>query len=118
MIKASDVAKLSEEAIALLQELIRVPSFSKDEAGTADVIQRAMAAHGVETARVGNNVWARNKVFDSTRPTLLLNSHHDTVKPNKLYTLDPFLPTTADGKLFGLGSNDAGGPLVSLLASF
>jgi acetylornithine deacetylase len=65
-----------------------------------------------------NNIWARNKYFDNSKPTILLNSHHDTVKPNKGYTLDPFTPIEKDGKLFGLGSNDAGGPLVSLIAAF
>jgi acetylornithine deacetylase len=65
-----------------------------------------------------NNVWAKNKFFDKEKPTILLNSHHDTVRPNKAYTLDPFLPLEKDGKLFGLGSNDAGGCLVSLIAAF
>jgi acetylornithine deacetylase/succinyl-diaminopimelate desuccinylase-like protein len=65
-----------------------------------------------------NNVWAKNKYFDDSKPNLLLNSHHDTVKPNKAYTLNPFLPIEDDGKLFGLGSNDAGGCLVALLAVF
>ena len=65
-----------------------------------------------------NNVWATNKYFDELKPTILLNSHHDTVKPNQGYTLDPFHPVERDGKLFGLGSNDAGGSLVSLIATF
>ena len=63
-----------------------------------------------------NNIWATNKYFDEGKPTILLNSHHDTVKPNKGYTLDPLTPIERDGKLFGLGSNDAGGALVSLMA--
>ena len=65
-----------------------------------------------------NNVWATNKYFDENKKHCLLNSHHDTVKPNKGYTLNPFEPIEKDGKLFGLGSNDAGGPLVSLIAAF
>jgi acetylornithine deacetylase len=68
--------------------------------------------------RLQNNVYARNRHFDAAKPTLLLNSHHDTVKPNKAYTLDPFQPVEKDGKLYGLGSNDAGGCLVSLIATF
>lgn len=68
--------------------------------------------------RQGNNVWVKNKYFDASKPTLLLNSHHDTVKPNPGYTRDPFAATLEDGKLFGLGSNDAGGPLVSLIGTF
>ena len=65
-----------------------------------------------------NNVWCKNKYFDETKPTILLNSHHDTVKPNKQYSKDPFKANIEDGKLFGLGSNDAGGCLVALMATF
>jgi acetylornithine deacetylase len=72
----------------------------------------------VKTHRQLNNVWAFNQYFDRSKPTLLLNSHHDTVKPNKGYTLDPFSPIEKDGRLYGLGSNDAGGPLVALIACF
>jgi acetylornithine deacetylase len=67
---------------------------------------------------VGNNIYAQNKFFDAAKPSILLNSHHDTVKPNPQYTRDPFLPDVEDGKLYGLGSNDAGGCLVSLIATF
>jgi len=74
--------------------------------------------HNVPFERVGNNIYATNKYYDAAKPSLLLNSHHDTVKPNKGYTLDPFAPIEKDGKLFGLGSNDAGGCLVSLIATF
>src|SRR3546814_10763 len=72
----------------------------------------------VRTFRKMNNVWAYNKFFDATKPTILLNSHHDTVKPNTGYTRNPFSPDITDGKLYGLGSNDAGGCLVSLIATF
>jgi acetylornithine deacetylase len=113
-----DIGQLTAQAIDLLQELIRVPSFSKTEQGTADIIQKTLSHYGVAISRTGNNVWARNKSFNSSLPTLLLNSHHDTVKPNKLYTRDPFTPAIEEGKLFGLGSNDAGGPLVALMATF
>ena len=73
---------------------------------------------GVKTNRIGNNIYAFNQFFDENKPTILLNSHHDTVKPNKGYTRNPLSPDVEDGKLYGLGSNDAGGCLVSLLATF
>ena len=110
--------QLSAAAIRLLKNLIATTSFSKEEDKTAGIIENFLKEHGVETHRHINNVWARNKYFDETKPTILLNSHHDTVRPNKGYTLDPFLPIEKEGKLFGLGSNDAGGALVSLIATF
>jgi acetylornithine deacetylase len=109
---------LQEDAINLLKKLIATPSFSKEEDNTADLLEEFLEARGVKTKVHLNNIWARNKYFDNSKPTILLNSHHDTVKPNKGYTLDPFTPIEKDGKLFGLGSNDAGGPLVSLIAAF
>jgi len=108
----------SSDAIQLLQQLIATPSFSKEEDKTANVIEAFLKEKGVDVKRHLNNVWAKNKLFDESKPTILLNSHHDTVKPNKGYTKDPFTPIIEDGKLYGLGSNDAGGPLVSLLATF
>lgn len=112
------IQNLKNEAIELLQKLIAVPSFSKEEDKTAAVIADFLTAKGIPVNRSGNNVWARNKHFDAAKPTLLLNSHHDTVKPNPAYTRDPFQAEIIDGKLYGLGSNDAGGPLVSLIATF
>jgi len=109
---------LQAEATELLKRLIATPSFSKEEDRTAELIVNYLASKGVTANRQQNNVWATNKYFDAAKPSLLLNSHHDTVKPNKAYTLDPFLPIEKDGKLFGLGSNDAGGCLVSLIATF
>ena len=109
---------LQQDAIGLLKKLIATPSFSKEEENTADIIDQFLGSKGVKTKIHLNNIWARNKFFDETKPTILLNSHHDTVKPNKGYTLDPFTPIEKDGKLYGLGSNDAGGPLVSLIATF
>lgn len=106
------------EAVQLLRQLIAVPSFSKEEHGTAIVLLQFLQSHAITANRVINNVWATNKYFDAGKPTLLLNSHHDTVKPNSEYTNNPFIPIETDGKLFGLGSNDAGGSLVSLLATF
>ena len=108
----------SDEAISLLKELIAIPSFSKEENKTADLVEHFFKKKGIETSRKLNNVWAKNKFFTDSLPTILLNSHHDTVRPNSGYTNDPFSPMEKDGKLFGLGSNDAGGPLVSLIAAF
>jgi acetylornithine deacetylase len=112
------IAILQTEAIALLKQLIATPSFSKEEHNTADLIDQFLDKKGIKTRVHLNNIWARNKFYDESKPTILLNSHHDTVKPNKGYTLDPFTPFENDGKLFGLGGNDAGGALVSLIASF
>lgn len=109
---------LTGKAIELLQQLIATPSFSKEENETATILENFLQQHGVSTQRYLNNVWAKNKYFEAGKPCLLLNSHHDTVKPNKAYTLDPFTPIIKDGKLYGLGSNDAGGCLVSLLSVF
>lgn len=109
---------LQTEAIGLLKELIAIPSFSKEEDQTAGTLCRFIGTNGIEHSRVGNNVYSFNKYYDVNKPSILLNSHHDTVKPNKGYTLDPFNPLEKDGKLFGLGSNDAGGCLVALLATF
>lgn len=114
--KSTHILKTS--ALALLKQLIATPSFSKEEDKTADIIEQFLQKHGVQPNRLLNNIWAQNRYFDAARPTLLLNSHHDTVKPNKNYTLDPFSPIEKEEKLFGLGSNDAGGSLVALMAVF
>lgn len=110
--------ELSVQAISLLKQLIETPSLSKEETNTADLIQSFFNNKGVQTERLGNNVWAKNLHFYQTKPTVLLNSHHDTVKPNSGYTKDPFKATEENSKLYGLGSNDAGGSLVSLIAAF
>lgn len=110
--------KLFNDSLFLLQKLISLPSLSKEEDDTASAIELFLQDYGVKTHRRENNVWAFNKYYDSSKPTILLNSHHDTVKPNPGYTRDPFAADIEDGKLFGLGSNDAGGCLVSLIAAF
>lgn len=112
------ISDIQASAISLLKELISTPSFSKEEDKTAAAIENFLQSNGIKTERHLNNVWAKNKFFDEAKSTILLNSHHDTVKPNKGYTLDPFSPTEKNGKLYGLGSNDAGGCLVSLIATF
>lgn len=114
----TEINTLHQQAVALLQQLIGIPSFSREENKTADIIESFLNQQGVSTNRKINNIWAWNKHFDATKPTILLNSHHDTVKPNSGYTRDPHNPTIENGKLFGLGSNDAGGCLVSLIATF
>ena len=113
-----DKDTLAQEAIALLKQLISIPSFSQEEDETAEAIAAWLKKFGVETKRQYNNIYAFNKYYDERKPNLLLNSHHDTVKPNSAYTKDPFNPHVEDGKLYGLGSNDAGGCLCSLLATF
>ena len=110
--------RLHDIALDLLKQLISIPSFSREEDKTADLLISFFQQQGISTQRKGNNVWAVNQHFNSSKPSILLNSHHDTVKPNPGYTRDPFSPTIEDGKLYGLGSNDAGGPLVSLIATF
>lgn len=114
----NNITILTEKAIDLLKQLIATPSFSKEENETAEIICDFFASLDVEYARVGNNVYAKSKYYDTAKPSVLLNSHHDTVKPNAKYTKDPFEPIEEEGKLFGLGSNDAGGCLVSLIATF
>lgn len=112
------IEKLQEEAIDLLKQLIATPSLSRQEDATAELIQQFLQDRGVVTQRKQHNIYALNKHYDATKPTVLLNSHHDTVKPNAGYTKDPFSPIVEEGKLFGLGSNDAGGCLVALIATF
>ena len=109
---------LTVQAVQLLEKLISIPSFSTSESEAADHIDTFLREHEVATMRKFNNIWCYSKALDSSKPTLLLNSHMDTVQPNAQYSLNPFLPTISNGKLFGLGSNDAGGALVSLVATF
>ncbi len=109
---------LTQAALDLLKQLIATPSFSREENHTADLIDAFLTERGIKTRRTKNNIWAQNRYFDPAKPTILLNSHHDTVKPNPSWTLDPFDPLEQDSKLYGLGSNDAGGCLVSLIAAF
>jgi acetylornithine deacetylase len=112
------IEKLTLGAIALLKQLIETQSFSSEEDHTALLIENWFTTYQIPFKRQKNNVWATNKYFDDSKPTLLLNSHHDTVKPNNVYTKDPLKAIVEDGKLYGLGSNDAGGCLVSLMATF
>ncbi|QXP70358.1 M20 family metallo-hydrolase [Polaribacter sp. R2A056_3_33] len=113
-----NIEKLTENAISLLKNLIETQSFSQEEENTAKLIEGWFIENKIPFKRTKNNIWATNKYFDDSKPTLLLNSHHDTVHPNSAYTNDPLKAIVKDGKLYGLGSNDAGGCLVSLMATF
>ncbi len=104
--------------LELLCQLIETPSFSKEEQATAALLEGWLQEHGVKTQRHHNNVYAFNEDYDERKPHLLLCSHHDTVKPNKAYIRDPFAASIEEDRLYGLGSNDAGGCLVALLATF
>ena len=103
--------------IELLKSLVRIPSISRDEAAAADYLQSYMEQRGLEVHRTGNNLWVESEA-PGTRPSILLNAHIDTVKPAAGYTRDPFEPVLCDGKLFGLGTNDCGASLVSLLEAY
>lgn len=109
---------LANEALQLLQQLIAIPSLSRQEDKTADCIAQFLQQKNIPIHRLHHNVWAVTKNFDAGRPTILLNSHHDTVAPNSKYTRNPYVPQCEDGKLYGLGSTDAGASLVSLIATF
>lgn len=118
LLDQSRLNNLFDKSIELLKKLIAISSISKEENQTADLIQKFIELNGVKTFRKLNNIWCLNKHFDEAKPSIILNSHHDTVKPNNGYTVNPFEAIVLDGKLYGLGSNDAGGALVSLLATF
>lgn len=105
----------TDEAIRLLQQLISIPSVSRDETRAADALEQAIRAYGMKPQRIGNNLLIDSGENNAQRPTLLLNAHIDTVKPVSSWTRDPFTPVIEDGRLYGLGSNDCGGGLVSLL---
>ena len=110
---------LKYKAIQLLKALIATPSVSKHEDKTALLIKKFLEHEGIKDVhQIKHNIWATNKYFDPAKRTILLNSHHDTVKPAAGYTRDPYFPEVEDDKLYGLGSNDAGGALVSLIATF
>ncbi len=113
-----DLQNLHQEAVNLLKKMISTPSFSREEGYTADLIEAFLQKHGHQPLRQGNNVWCVAENHRAGAPRLLLNSHHDTVKPVAGWTQDPFEPLVEGDKLFGLGSNDAGGAAVSLLAAF
>lgn len=110
--------ELFYDAIDLLKGMIAIPSVSRDENLVADYIQAALDKYGLNPQRHGNNLWCITPHYDEGKPTVLLNSHIDTVKPAAGWTFDPFTPTEEDNRLYGLGSNDAGASVVSLTAAF
>ncbi|HES59112.1 MAG: M20 family metallo-hydrolase [Calditrichaceae bacterium] len=118
MKKNSDLEILNQEALSLLKSLIETPSISGQEDEAADLIGRFLNIKGIAFERKINNIWVTNTFFDDSKPTLLLNSHFDTVKPNAGWQGNPFEAAEKDGKLIGLGSNDAGASVVSLLSAF
>lgn len=108
----------ADEAITLLKRLIATPSTSRNEGATADIIEQWLNERGHDAVRVDNNVYALAAPLRQGLPVVMLNSHHDTVKPSPAYTRDPYSPDEADGRIYGLGSNDAGASAASLLAAF
>ena len=113
-----DVDELYYDAISLLERMIAIPSVSREENAVADMLQNQLTEWQLSPKRSGNNLWCLSPDFSPAKPTILLNSHIDTVKPVAGWTLNPFAPTHSDNRLYGLGSNDAGASVVSLLAAF
>lgn len=113
-----DLQNYTTEAVTLLSSLIRIPSISREEDAAADFLQHYIEELGIMTSRSGNNIWCVAPMFDLNKPTILLNSHIDTVKPVNGWMKHPFTPKQDNGKLYGLGSNDAGASVVSLFEAF
>jgi acetylornithine deacetylase len=112
------IQELTDDAIILLKNIIQVPSLSKEERHVAMLITHFLESKGIEVFQKGYNLWAITQNHSENAPTILLNSHHDTVKPSLGWDTDPFKPIEKEGKIIGLGSNDAGASVVSLLATF
>lgn len=106
------------DAVQLLKKLIATPSVSRNEKDAADIMEQTIRSYGFEPQREANNLWIIDPHYDESRPTLLLNAHIDTVKPVASWSREPFSPDVEDGVLYGLGSNDCGGGLCSLLQIF
>ena len=107
-----------KDAVGLLSQLIATPSTSRNEKDAADIMEQTLRDYGFTPHREANNVWVIDPHFDEHKPTLLLNAHIDTVKPVDSWRRDPFAPTIEGDTLYGLGSNDCGGGLCSLLQTF
>ena len=110
--------ELYYRAIDLLRQLIQTPSVSREESNAAQLIFKTLESNGFAPHRTGNNVWAIASTIDNNKPTILLNSHIDTVKPTESWNRQPFVATEEEGRLYGLGSNDAGASVVALLSTF
>ena len=113
-----DISYYKSEALTLLHALIGIPSISKEEESAADFLQNYIEETGIMTGRSGNNIWCISPMFSTNKPTILLNSHIDTVKPVHGWHKQPFTPKEDNGKLYGLGSNDAGASVVSLFQAY
>ena len=113
-----DIDELYYEAVDLLKKMISIQSFSREEKDVADMIESYIGSKGYKPERTGNNIWIKSPGFSDQKPTILLNSHIDTVKPVSAWSKEPFDPVIEDNKLFGLGSNDAGASVVSLMHAF
>lgn len=114
----TDLTHYTSEAITLLSSLISIPSISREEEKVANFLQTYIEESGIMTGRSGNNIWCISAMFDLKKPTILLNSHIDTVKPVNGWRKHPFTPKIDNGKLYGLGSNDAGASVVSLFQAY
>jgi len=110
--------QITSESIELLKSMIEIPSFSREEKGVADYLEKKFSDWGLKPSRIGNNLWMRNKVWSDDKPVILLNSHIDTVLPAGGWNYDPFKVIIEEQRITGLGSNDAGASVVSLLATF
>ena len=108
----------TNDAVSLLEQLIAISSFSKEENTVADFLERYIEIKGYVASRKDNNVWILSPGFDTSRPTILLNSHIDTVRPVAGWNRNPLIPSIENGRLYGLGSNDAGASVVCLLQAF
>ena len=113
-----DIIEAKQSAINLLKTLITIPSYSREEVDLADYLQAYIESQGYNTGRIGNNVWIIGPDFDHSKPTLLLNSHIDTVKPTSAWKHEPHRATIEGDIIYGLGTNDDGASLVCLLQTF
>ncbi len=118
MEKDINIEQYVDDAVTLLKRLIATPRVSRDETGAADIMEQTIRDYGYSPCRKGNNIWIMSEDWDDSLPTIMLNAHIDTVKPVSTWTRDPFTPTIEGERLYGLGSNDCGGGLVSLLQVF
>lgn len=110
-----DINHLTHEATDLLIKMVSIPSVSREEKEVADFLEKVLSDYGLNPHRNGHNIWSICPTYDPSKPTLLLNAHIDTVKPTSSWTISPFSPVIEDGKLYGLGTNDDGASVVSLL---
>lgn len=113
-----DINHFTHEATDLLVKMVSIPSVSREEKEVADFLEQVLADYGLNPQRDGHNIWSICPTYDPSRPTLLLNAHIDTVKPTNSWSIPPFSPVIEDGRLYGLGTNDDGASVVSLLQTY